>query len=752
MQELKYLEKHFKEKKYIEIIKFAEKNINKYQDNIFFLKILGHSFFNIKQFNDSVICYKNVSRLEKNFDNQFNLALALSSINKSKESEGILIDLMKNYKLNSNQKSDVNFQLGNIYLKLQKYSKAIDNYQSAINFNKKQIEAYNNLGYTYFLINEKTKAIQLFKDLLNLKKNYLPALNNLANIDLEAGHFDEAEKRYLHIIEIDPGFVDALSNLSIIELKKSNYDKSFKYLLNALEIDSGHQQSLLNITILLNLISDDNFNSEKISEIIIRIIQYKVFYRDQDLVGVIKRLLLTNKKLEKLSSDLENLEINQLINKIVDIPIFLWAIKLQCPITDITIENVLKKIRLRIIENHNLIIFNNTVLDLLDALAGYFFQTEYIQSFNSFEKKLIDKLSDEIKVSKNLHNSEIIKIHILAMYHNLYEYSWSEKIKKIPNINLIKSQIFDFEIENKIKSELKIVSNISDKISKNVQHQYEENPYPRWKNYKPVRRPKKIQDVFTEINLDYKIDQSINFDSPNILIAGCGTGRHAISSHDRFFNSKLTCIDISQSSLAYAQRKIIEANIQNIQLYHCDILDVNQLPIELFDIIESVGVLHHMGNPEIGLRKLCSKLKNNGFFKLGLYSEIARNNINFYRKKYSNKNLFKKENLINFRDKIIEEGNKLDLYEYSDFYSLSEFRDLICHVQEHQFNLDKIKKMLTENNLRFIGFEITNQIVLDTFKNEFGLSNLYDLNKWNEFEIRYPESFIGMYQFWCQKI
>ena len=170
MQELKYLEKKFKEKKYIEIIKFAEKNIKKYQDNIFFLKILGHSFFNIKQFNDSVICYKNVSRLEKNFDNQFNLALALSSINKSKESEGILIDLMKNYKLNSNQKSDVNFQLGNIYLKLQKYSKAIDNYQSAINFNKKQIEAYNNLGYTYLLINEKTKAIQLFKDLLNLKK------------------------------------------------------------------------------------------------------------------------------------------------------------------------------------------------------------------------------------------------------------------------------------------------------------------------------------------------------------------------------------------------------------------------------------------------------------------------------------------------------------------------------------------------------------------------------------------------------
>jgi len=718
----------------------------------FFLKILGDSFFNIKQFNNAIICYKNISRLDKNFDNQFNLALALSATNKLQEAERILIDLEENYNLNFDQKSNVNLQLGNINLKLQNYSKAINNYQSAINLNKNNLDAFNNLGYAYILINENSKAIDVFNELLNLKKNYIPALNNLANIDFLAGDFDQAEKRFLYIIEIDPGNVDALCNLSVIELKKSSYDKSFKYLLNALEINPDHQNSLLNTTILLNLISESNFNYEKISEIIIRIIQNKTFYRPEDLIGIVKKLLLSNQKLERLSSDLENLEINQLINNIVDIPIFLWAIKLQCPITDINIEKLLKKIRLRIIESHNLIIFNNTILDLFDALANYFFQTEYIINYSSFENNLINKLSEEIKVSKNFSDNEIIKIHILAMYQKLYEFSWSEKIKKIPNINLIKSQILDFEKENKIKSELKIVSNISNKISKNVQDQYEENPYPRWTIINPIKPPKKVQDVFNEIDLNYKIDQSINFDSPNILIAGCGTGRHAISSHYRFSNSKLTCIDISLSSLAYAQRKIIEANIKNIQLFQCDILNVDQLPIENFDIIESVGVLHHMSNPEMGLEKLCTKLKKNGFFKIGLYSEIARYKINIYREKYFNKNLFQKEDLINFRDNILSDENRLDLYELSDFYSLSEFRDLICHVQEHQFNLNKIQKMLIENNLKFIGFEITNQIVLDTYINEFGSDNLYNLNKWNEFETKYPNTFIGMYQFWCQKI
>ena len=86
-----------------------------------------------------------------------------------------------------------------------------------------------------------------------------------------------------------------------------------------------------------------------------------------------------------------------------------------------------------------------------------------------------------------------------------------------------------------------------------------------------------------------------------------------------------------------------------------------------------------------------------------------------------------------------------------DFYSTSELRDLIFHVREHRFTIPKIIKALDELKLVFCGFE--NEKINKIFKSIYtGDDKLYDLNIWNEFEHDYPETFVEMYQFWCQKI
>ncbi len=58
-----------------------------------------------------------------------------------------------------------------------------------------------------------------------------------------------------------------------------------------------------------------------------------------------------------------------------------------------------------------------------------------------------------------------------------------------------------------------------------------------------------------------------------------------------------------------------------------------------FELIESVGVLHHMENPFMGLKILTNILKTNGLIMIGLYSEKAREHIkrlrsNFKKYKY----------------------------------------------------------------------------------------------------------------------
>ena len=99
---------------------------------------------------------------------------------------------------------------------------------------------------------------------------------------------------------------------------------------------------------------------------------------------------------------------------------------------------------------------------------------------------------------------------------------------------------------------------------------------------------------------------------------------------------------------------------------------------------------------------------------------------------------------------MAEDENLKELQFHYDLYSLSTTRDLLFHVREHQFTIREIQRILQELNLEFCGFE--NDKLVDLFTQKYGSdSDLSDLDKWHEFEAENPNSFISMYQFWCQK-
>ena len=63
-----------------------------------------------------------------------------------------------------------------------------------------------------------------------------------------------------------------------------------------------------------------------------------------------------------------------------------------------------------------------------------------------------------------------------------------------------------------------------------------------------------------------------------------------------------------------------------MEYLQADILDLYLLGRK-FDIIESVGVLHHMDKPIAGWKILTDLLNPGGLMKIGLYSELARHQI-----------------------------------------------------------------------------------------------------------------------------
>jgi len=103
-------------------------------------------------------------------------------------------------------------------------------------------------------------------------------------------------------------------------------------------------------------------------------------------------------------------------------------------------------------------------------------------------------------------------------------------------------------------------------------------------------------------------------------------------------------------------------------------------------------------------------------------------------------------------DNLNPEFNQLQsVMTHNDFFSTSECRDLLFHVQEHCFNLIQIDNLLKICGLIFLGFEFIDESMKDIYRLQIPEHNEFSLHGWHEFELQNPGFFSGMYQFWALK-
>ena len=393
------------------------------------------------------------------------------------------------------------------------------------------------------------------------------------------------------------------------------------------------------------------------------------------------------------------------------------------------------------------------MLNFQSALALQCFTNEYIYNQTQNEDEALAALEEAVKHALSIGNQPSPHfILCLASYQPLNHYEWAGLLLITDEIqDVFTRQVTEPNQETSLKTVLPALDEITDEVSFKVKEQYEAHPYPRWVNLGLSLKPKPIFKVVDEVKLQL-FDQKIKeVEFPNILVAGCGTGQHSIETAARFKGSKVLAIDLSMSSLSYAKRKTEEFGIQNIDYMQADILGLGKLDRQ-FDIVESAGVLHHMDDPVAGWRVLTDCLKPGGLMRIGLYSELARQHIVEIRQEISEAGIGSSdEEMKSFRTKVInsDQDHHRTISYSDDFYSLSTLRDLLFHIQEHRFTIPQIQDCLSELGLKFCGFEakIVSQFKLTNTEGD----DLYDLDKWQDYERANPSAFAGMYQFWCQK-
>jgi SAM-dependent methyltransferase len=288
---------------------------------------------------------------------------------------------------------------------------------------------------------------------------------------------------------------------------------------------------------------------------------------------------------------------------------------------------------------------------------------------------------------------------------------------------------------------------VKNSVSLQVMRQYEENPYPRW-TINPLNAFAADQAQGRTVPI---AERQAELD---ILIAGCGTGKHAIQIAQLYPNARLLAVDVSLASLAYARRKTRELGLRNIEYAQADLLELGTID-RTFDSIESVGVLHHLAEPTAGWRVLVSLLRPGGRMRIGLYSNLARRAIAEARAHIAARGYRATAgDMRRCREDIIGAAERWQMVVGAkDFYSMSGCRDLLFNVMEHRFTIPEIAAFLNDNDLSFLAFEpFDDPAVIERFHKQFpGAADEANLDQWHRFEADHPETFWGMYLFMVGK-
>lgn len=709
--------------------------------------------------------FKTASGLDaNNADRLFGMGNALNALGQIAEAEE---SYRKAIDLNAND-SALHFNLANLLKGKGDFKEACDYYERASKCPPEIPGVFINWGNTLLQLGQTAAAVDAFTRSLKLEANSITTLTSLISGLLKCNDLDRAEK-YVAQAEVQISVEDPQSAARVCQLKgqlklrKREYREAISAFRSVLKINKDDTDGLNGLASAFRWIQSTKHETELVSDIeqllsrgdiahqrFARLISNQIRHQLNEAFKGLNNPASRHTSLERIA---ENRLLCVFLSKVTN--------------TDAVLERHIIQIHCALLE---LAVADEIVTDKLNELASacaiQSFLNEQVTASYLNQEELLSRLEQKTeRIVKSIASGQLsvaaeFTISVWAIHQSLYLskfatnllhmdcHGCSSGFKKLVQLALVEPSK-----ENKLKAEIKSLSAIDDSVSVAVQAQYEQHPYPRWfllPGRKRISYFDHLSALFPTADLPEKLKSPVN-----VLSAGCGTGQEAAAISRGRVVDQVIGLDLSATSLAYAARMKNKEKLENLSFVQGDILRANLLE-QKFVVIETTGVLHHMGEPMAGWRALAECLEADGLMKVGLYSarasvEVEKARAWIRQKGYGSDNA----TICEVRQEIfsMEQSNPLYPLRHSeDFYSVSACRDLIFHEQEQSYTPAELTQMLEQLNLRFLGFEISDQSVKHRYLQKFPSDPaMINLENWDQYDQQYPDTFSEMLVFWCQK-
>jgi len=197
-----------------------------------------------------------------------------------------------------------------------------------------------------------------------------------------------------------------------------------------------------------------------------------------------------------------------------------------------------------------------------------------------------------------------------------------------------------------------------------------------------------------------------------VLDAGCGTGVSTDYLAHLNPGAEILAVDISPGTLEVARERVRRSG--GYQQAQVRIENRSLLELEgegPFDYINSVGVLHHLREPEAGLKALAALLKPGALLHLFLYADGGRWEIHRTQRALTAMGVGTGEEGLRLGRQLLAalpEHNRLRRHHEQrwaiDCAADANFADMYLHPQETSYNLERLMAFVASADLEFAGF------------------------------------------------